>query len=91
MTIGAGNTGDGSLQSFAFLDWDIFGQQNPTAFGSLPDNVLPPGYIPEGQFGFIGSFQSEGYTTSEVPVPAAFWLLGSGLAGLVGLRRRFFR
>jgi hypothetical protein len=26
--------------------------------------------------------------TSAVPVPAAVWLLGSGLAGLVGLRRR---
>ncbi len=27
-------------------------------------------------------------TTSSVPVPAAVWLLGSGLLGLVGLRRR---
>jgi hypothetical protein len=26
--------------------------------------------------------------TSEVPVPGAVWLLGSGLAGLAGLRRR---
>lgn len=25
---------------------------------------------------------------SPVPVPAAFWLLGSGLAGLIGLRRK---
>ncbi|MBI9092842.1 MAG: VPLPA-CTERM sorting domain-containing protein [Desulfobacterium sp.] len=27
-------------------------------------------------------------TSSSVPVPAAFWLLGSGLAGLVGIRRK---
>lgn len=27
--------------------------------------------------------------SSQVPVPAAFWLLSSGLAGIVGLRRRF--
>jgi len=26
--------------------------------------------------------------TSEVPVPGAVWLLGSGLAGLIGIRRR---
>jgi hypothetical protein len=26
---------------------------------------------------------------SSVPIPAAFWLLGSGLIGLVGIRRKF--
>ena len=34
-----------------------------------------------------GSFEIAG-TTTTVPVPAAAWLLGSGLIGLVGLRRR---
>jgi hypothetical protein len=28
-------------------------------------------------------------TPSKVPIPAAVWLLGSGLLGLVGIRRRF--
>lgn len=28
---------------------------------------------------------------APVPIPAAAWLLGSGLMGLVGMRRRFFR
>jgi hypothetical protein len=35
----------------------------------------------------ISAFAVEG-TSAPVPVPAAVWLLGSGLVGLVGLRRR---
>jgi uncharacterized membrane protein YeaQ/YmgE (transglycosylase-associated protein family) len=31
------------------------------------------------------------YTYSDVPVPAAVWLFGSGLVGLIGVRRRFAR
>ncbi len=30
-------------------------------------------------------------TDSPVPIPPSVWLLGSGLIGLVGLRRKFFR
>ncbi|MBW1644914.1 MAG: PEP-CTERM sorting domain-containing protein, partial [Deltaproteobacteria bacterium] len=28
------------------------------------------------------------FNGSQVPVPGALWLLGSGLLGLVGIRRR---
>jgi hypothetical protein len=35
-----------------------------------------------------GYFAMDNLTTSTVPVPAAVWLLGSGLLGLIGIRRR---
>jgi len=35
-----------------------------------------------------GSFNLDNVTTSPVPVPAAVWLLGSGLMGLVGISRK---
>lgn len=38
-----------------------------------------------GQADFTGGYTIE---TSEVPIPSAIWLLGSGLIGLVGLRRK---
>jgi hypothetical protein len=31
----------------------------------------------------------EGNVGSPVPIPAAVWLLGSGLVGIIGIRRRF--
>lgn len=36
-----------------------------------------------------GDYSLYSISTSQVPVPAAVWLLGSGLVGLVGLRRKF--
>ncbi len=35
--------------------------------------------------------QNVSTTTGEVPIPPTVWLLGAGLIGLVGLRRKFFR
>ncbi len=39
---------------------------------------MPTTGVPEG----VG-------VATPVPIPAAVWLLGSGLIGLVGLRKRF--
>jgi T5SS/PEP-CTERM-associated repeat protein len=47
--------------------------------------------------GTYASFTVTGFSgyavsgTAPVPIPGAVWLLGSGLAGLVGMRRRLFR
>jgi hypothetical protein len=35
------------------------------------------------------SFKLDNVSLSAVPIPAAAWLLGSGLIGLIGIRRRF--
>ncbi len=43
----------------------------------------------DGAFiGFNANFNLNGITPSAVPVPAAVWLFGSGLLGLVGVARR---
>ena len=41
------------------------------------------------QFAFEADNIAIGKDPSPVPIPAAVWLLGSGLLGLVGIRRRF--
>ena len=43
----------------------------------------------DGDFGMIfGTWEAGSYTATVIPVPAAVWLLGSGLLGLVGIARR---
>ncbi len=41
--------------------------------------------------GYYISFEILEANISFVPIPGAFWLLGSGLAGLIGLRKTFKR
>jgi hypothetical protein len=42
----------------------------------------------EGDIGKIDNITLSGTSLTPVPVPAAFWLFSSGMAGLAGLRRR---
>lgn len=53
---------------------------------NLLGNHVAAHIIPSG--GLDTGFAGDGTTTSPVPIPAAAWLLGSGLLGLVLVRRR---
>ncbi|MGO9174586.1 MAG: VPLPA-CTERM sorting domain-containing protein [Desulfobaccales bacterium] len=51
--------------------------------------------FPNGTAGFTaaegGGIFGPNFSTTAVPIPGALWLLGSGLVGLAGLRRKFKR
>jgi hypothetical protein len=54
------------------------------------------GYLTTIEFGFrynVGWFDFDDVSVNEapaaVPIPGAIWLLGSGLLGLIGIRRKF--
>jgi hypothetical protein len=54
--------------------------------GFLFLNVPPTQSVADSSFGFFdASFETSHWSISQVPVPAAVWLFGSGLLGLVGV------
>mgnify|MGYP000430353627 CR=1 FL=1 len=59
------------------LSWDVYGK-----IGSL----IPTRFANSGGGGFLDP--SVDVQPTVVPIPAAVWLLGSGLVGLVGIARR---
>jgi hypothetical protein len=60
-----------------------------TGGGACTGNSLPvvSGPFPGAQFNFNG-VTADDFPVSGVPVPAAVWLMGSGLIGLISLARR---
>ena len=95
-----GCSGPGEINGIAFGSFTGLGASGPTLVGSLSftgmangtslltmfDNDLPAG----SWFATDGSPIIMDYIGAEVvvPVPAATWLFGSGLIGLVGFARR---
>jgi hypothetical protein len=47
------------------------------------DPGLSPGLFPDAGYFLVRN------SAAPVPIPGAVWLLGSGLIGLIGIRRRF--
>jgi hypothetical protein len=62
-----------------------------TTFGQLTvyETGVEIGNWDNGSLTIPASANIDSITVSSVPIPAAFWLLGSGLLGLIGIRRRF--
>jgi hypothetical protein len=50
--------------------------------------ALSPAYLGDDEGAAERSIQGGIQATSNVPIPAAIWLLGSGLLGLLGIRRK---
>lgn len=75
------------------VDYRGFFFNNGDAPNSMVTVLFTDGAILQGTFPDASTYSS--YTmsvsgeSSQVPIPAAFWLFGSGLAGVIGLRRRF--
>ena len=67
---------------------ELLGSLN--APGSFTFEATPGEYFVSffGEAGASTSYGMYGIEISQVPVPAAVWLLGSGLIGLVGVARR---
>ena len=60
-----------------------------TAASNAADGIMGLPMPQNGPFaGFNANFNANLAPVSTVPVPAAVWLFGSGLLGLVGIARR---
>jgi hypothetical protein len=55
---------------------------------SFDDSTVYPGHVGAPAFDGNTVFSELSIEATTVPVPAAAWLLGSGLLGLAGLRRK---
>ena len=74
---------DGGAETlFNALDLSAFGW-NPIA----EDQVLS--IVGAGAFVDFANFEASPDAPQATPIPGAIWLLGSGLVGLAGLRKRF--
>jgi len=72
-----------------YIDFDALGVENQNHVTNIGFQIAFNGGEIEGTEPVL--YQGDKYhmEVSTVPIPGAVWLLGSGLAGLVGLRRKY--
>ena len=69
--------------------WTYFSTVVNLAPGTHTLTFYNANWVPDGANNpFLASY-IDGVSASTVPIPPAVWLLGSGLVGLIGIRRRF--
>lgn len=102
MTSGAGDSAtaysqmyitlvQGGTEFFRWAPGDL--NKSLTATGAVPYSLGPSYFtmttdsLQAGTYSLVIAMKNEA-TVSAVPVPAAVWLLGSGLIGLIGVARR---
>lgn len=67
---------------------DFYGLTDNTSFVFANTNISMAGVELEGDGGFSGTVTNVDLDNTEIPLPAAAWLFGSGLIGLAGITRR---
>ena len=96
IVVGAGQVGGHILFNWgatANIDvvnvWDVVGDVYTSTDGIAGNPANPDGIRGYGMIdGAFPNFNANFDFTAPVPVPAAVWLFGSGLVGLVGVARR---
>jgi len=80
--------------SFTSLTYDYDNYERINLIGSgvdsiAVDNIVLSNFVNGGNEPYFYAISEIVLTGSPVPIPGAIWLLGSGLIGIVGIRRKF--